>query len=135
MESESFKNYKRINELFDLRKTCKIHENMDTKQILMWVNSLLKPFALKVGAVDKHGGGYRLEVCSDMLGLIRRKNQKGRFFEDSENVLKQETQDGDPFMDEETGETLHQRWEQEREEVRRNYNTSLLDQGVGGDDD
>jgi hypothetical protein len=135
VEHESFRNQKRINELFDLRKTTKIHDNMDTKQMLIWVNSLLKPFALKVSAVDRHGGGYRLEVCSDVLGIVRRKNAKGRLFEDRDNVLKQESPDGDPFVDEATGETLLERRDRELERARREYDTSLLDRGVGGEDD
>lgn len=108
---------------------------MDTKQMLIWVNSLLKPFALKVSAVDRHGGGYRLEVCSDVLGIVRRKNAKGRLFEDRDNVLKQESPDGDPFVDEDAGETLLERRDRELERARREYDTSLLDRGVGGEDE
>ena len=105
------------------------------KQMLIWVISRLKPFALKVSAVDRHGGGYRLEVCSDVLGIVRRKNAKGRLFEDRDNVLKQESPDGDPFVDEETGETLLERRDRELERARRKYDTSLLDRGVGGEDE
>ena len=39
-----FKKQKRLNELFDLEKAYNIHAEMTPQQILMWANSLLKPF-------------------------------------------------------------------------------------------
>jgi len=134
VENESFRNQKRINEVFDLRKSTKIHGNMETKQILLWVNALVNPFGLKVGAVDKHGGGYKLEVCSDILGLIKRKNRRGKFYEDSENLLKQETPGGDPFIDE-VGETILVKRERARVREMQEYDTRLLDRGVGGEEE
>ena len=70
-----FKKRKRINELFDLNKQSNIHQGMTTQQILLWVNSLLKQFSLKISAISKQGEGYKLEVLNDILGIIKRKNQ------------------------------------------------------------
>ena len=50
---------------------------MDTKQMLIWVNSLLKQFSLSVRAIDCQGRGYHLEVLNDVLGIIQRKNKRG----------------------------------------------------------
>jgi hypothetical protein len=80
--------------------------------------------------VRKERSTVSLEVQHDVLGIIQRKNARGRFYEDANNWLKQESQDGDPFIDEETGETLIER--QERQVVRRmqEYDTSGLDAGI-----
>jgi hypothetical protein len=101
---------------------------MTPQQVLMWCNSLLKPFSVQVRA-QKHGG-YFLELQNDLLSLIKRKNDSGRFYEDSRNLLKQESKDGDPFIDEETGETLLEKRERQRAEAMRNYDTTGLDRGV-----
>jgi hypothetical protein len=107
---------------------------MTPQQILMWCNSLLKPFSVQVRA-QKHGG-YFLELQNDLLSLIKRKNDSGRFYEDSRNLLKQESRDGDPFIDEETGETLLEKRDRERGERMRDFDTSGLDKGIDltGDD-
>jgi len=100
---------------------------MDTRQVHTWVNSLMGYFALRV---RKQGSTVSLEVQHDVLGIIQRKNASGKFYEDANNWLKQESQEGDPFIDEETGETLIER--QERQVVRRmqEYDTSGLDAGI-----
>ena len=135
----TLKNKKRINELFDLKKTSGIHENMTTQQILMWVNALLKPFSIRIKAINKNGDGYKLEVLNDVLGIVKRRNKRDRFYEDEANLLKQEARDGDPFIDEETGKTLIVRREEERVEKRRRVaeelDTSKLDVGINMDDD
>ena len=134
----ALQNKKRINELFDLKKTSGIHENMTTQQILMWVNALLKPFSIRVKAINKNGEGYKLEVLNDVLGIITRRNKRDRFYEDEANLLKQEARDGDPFIDEATGKTLIVRREEERVEKRRRVaealDTSKLDVGINFDD-
>ena len=45
-----FKKHKRLNELFDLEKAYNVHAEMTPQQILMWANSLLKPFSLQMKA-------------------------------------------------------------------------------------
>ena len=112
---------------------------MTTQQILMWVNALLKPFSIRVKAMNKNGDGYKLEVLNDVLGIVKRRNKRDRFYEDEANLLKQEARDGDPFIDEETGKTLIVRREEERVEKRRRVaeelDTSKLDVGINFDDD
>jgi hypothetical protein len=55
-----FKKRKRINELFDLNKQSNIHQGMTTQQILLWVNSLLKQFSLKIQS--NFQAGRRLQI-------------------------------------------------------------------------
>ena len=81
-----FKKQKRLNELFDLEKAYNIHAEMTPQQILMWANSLLKPFSLQIKAGQKV---YRLELQNDLLNLINRKNEEGRLYKDSRGLLKQ----------------------------------------------
>jgi predicted patatin/cPLA2 family phospholipase len=64
-----------------------------------------------------------------MLELIKRKNNHGKFYQDGKNLLKQENKDGDPFIDEETGETLYQKIEKKQALARNSYDTSRLDVG------
>jgi hypothetical protein len=103
-----FKNQKRLNELFDLAKTYNIYKDMKPQQILMWANSLLKPFSLQIKAGEKV---YRLELQNDLLNLIARKNKEGRLYKDSKGLLNQmvpEKVAKDLFMDDETKETKYQ---------------------------
>ena len=108
----SFSNQQRLNQLFGLCKGSSISSEMTPQQQLMWLNSLFKQFSFQVKA-EKHGG-YFLEIQNDLLALIRRKNQAGRLYEDSRNLLKQESREGDHFIDEVTGESLIERRERER---------------------
>ena len=126
-----FRNQKRLNQLFGLYKGCNISTDMSPQQVLMWCNSLLKQFSVQVRA-EKHGG-YFLELQNDLLSLIKRKNNAGRYYEDSRNLLKQESKEGDPFIDEETGETLIQKRERAQVDRMRAYDTSLLDRGLDFD--
>ena len=97
-------------------------------KVLMWRSSLLTPILVQIRA-KKHWG-YFLELQNDLLDLIKRKNKSGRFYEDSRNLLKQESKDGDPFIDEETGETIIEKRERERGVRMRDYDTSGLDRGI-----
>ena len=74
---------------------------MTPQQILMWANSLLKPFSLQIKAGPKV---YRLELQNDLLNLINRKNEEGRLYKDSRGLLKQMVpgkfaSKADPFED------------------------------------
>ena len=126
-----FRNQKRLNQLFGLCKGCNISPEMSPQQVLMWCNSLLKQFSVQVRA-EKHGG-YFLELQNDLLSLIKRKNNAGRYYEDSRNLLKQESKEGDLFIDEETGETLIQKRERVQVDRMRAYDTSVLDRGLDFD--
>jgi hypothetical protein len=90
-----------------------------------WVNRLLEPFSLKL----VRGDGFKLELLSDIVELIRRKNPRGWFCEDRRNLLKQVMDDGCPFVDELTGETG---W-QKRERARAPHDASRLDVGINPD--
>ena len=82
-----FKQHKRLNALFYLEKAYDIHAGMTPQQILMWANSLLKPFSLQIKAGEKV---YRLELQNDLMSLIARKNKRGREYKDSRNLLNQQ---------------------------------------------
>ena len=47
----------------------------------------------------------------------------------------QQTSEGDPFIDEQTGETIIEKRQQQRQQSMREYNTSLLDVGVDSDEE
>jgi hypothetical protein len=125
-----FQNKKRINELWELRKQTAISTEMNRRQILTWVGSLLKPFSLKL---KPSGSIVSLEVENDVLGIIKRRNEQGKFYQDARNLLRQESEDGDPFIDEATGETLIEKQEKKREQRMMDYDTSGLDVGVRDD--
>lgn len=113
-----FKKQTRLNELFDLAKTYNIHGGMTPQQILMWANSLLKPFSLQIKAGEKV---YRLELQKDLLNLIARTNREGRLYKDSEGLLNQMIPErvAKDFFNDEAKEAKHK--------------LSLLDVGVNLD--
>ena len=111
---------KRLNELWGLSKSRRIDAEMNPRQILAWVNMLIKPFGLKV---KSDHGKYRLEERFDIMGLIRRKNERGKYYVDGEGLLGQVLRSNDLFMDEETGEV---RWKVKPYTM----DTSLLDRGI-----
>ncbi len=82
-----FKRQKRLNELFDLCKSYNIHKDMTLQHMLVWCNSLLKDFSLKIRAADTNT--YYLELQNDLLELIKRKNGIGKIYFDGKNLLKQ----------------------------------------------
>ena len=91
---------KRINEIWNLPKSKQISEDMTPRQVLLWANVLLKPFGLVIRAAPH---GYKLKQRFDMQGLICRKNDRGKYYIDGENLLGQ-VLNKDLFIDEETGE-------------------------------
>jgi hypothetical protein len=92
---------KRINELWNLAKSRRVEKDMSIRQIMPWVNNLLKPFGLQLKAEHAR---YSLVPRFDMMGLIRRKNSKGRYFKDQRNLMKQLPADSEHAFDEESGE-------------------------------
>jgi hypothetical protein len=141
-----FKKQKRLNELFDLEKAYNIHAEMTPQQILMWANSLLKPFSLQIKAGEKV---YRLELQNDLMSLIARKNKRGREYKDSRNLLNQQVkrrvaEEDDQFLDDEvapaatpTGEApaAHQpaTGKPKTKKAKKRINTALLDVGINHD--
>ena len=59
-----------LNELFGLEKGYNIKAGMTPQQILMWANSLLKPFCLQIRAGEKV---YRLEPQLEAMEWIARR--------------------------------------------------------------
>jgi hypothetical protein len=92
---------KRINELWDLPKSSKIDKDMSIRQVMGWANKLLKDFGLEIKADHAR---YSLKPRFDIMGLIRRKNQRGRYYKDRGNVLQQEPADDKHAFDEQAGE-------------------------------
>jgi hypothetical protein len=92
---------KRINELWNLAKSRRVEKDMSIRQIMPWINNLLKPFGLQLKAEHAR---YSLAPRFDMMGLIRRKNSKGRYFKDQRNLMKQLPADSEHAFDEESGE-------------------------------
>ena len=99
-DDPDFHKHKRMNELFDLNKSCEIRKNMTPKRILNWINRVIGQFSLHINC---DAGGYQLQILNDVLEIIKRKNARGRCYNDKDNLLKQTRSDGDPFHDEETG--------------------------------
>lgn len=100
LQDSAFKS-KRINEIWNLSKSKRISDEMTPRQILLWANVLLKPFGLVIRAAA--GKAYQLKQRFDITGLILRKNGRGKFYIDGENLLGQVLTE-DLFIDEETGE-------------------------------
>jgi hypothetical protein len=92
---------KRLNELWGMLKSRRINKDMTIRQILPWINMLLKPYGIVVKADH---GKYFLGQRFDVMGLIQRKNSVGKYFKDGGNMLGQTRGDEDLFIDEETGE-------------------------------
>ena len=59
---------------------------MTPQQILMWANSLLKPFSLQIRAGEKT---YQLEIQNELMSLTTRKNKNGWIYRDGRNLLNQ----------------------------------------------
>ena len=129
-----FKKQRRLNELFNLEKAYNIHEEMTPQQILMWANSLLKPFSLQIKAGEKV---YRLELQNDLMSLIARKNQNGRIYKDSRNLLNQKVRkqvEEDLFLDDEPGASETPGIEK-AQKARKQFNTERLDTGINTEDE
>ena len=140
LEDPAFRNYRRLNELFDMRKDKRINEKMSLTQITNWTNQILEPFSLRITGKD---GTYKIELLNDILELIRRKNARGKTYEDSKNLLNQPVKRLDPFEDEVAvvaavaagGAVEAVATVVKRRRVARELDTSLLDVGINMDDD
>ena len=130
----------RLNELLGLEKGYNIKAGMTPQQILMWANSLLKPFCLQIRAGEKF---YRLEPQLEVMEWIARRNKRGRVYKDSRNLLNQQVkkrvaEEEDLFLDDEVAPTATTTSEapaaQPRapraKKARKRINTALLDVGI-----
>ena len=111
------KNRKRINELFDLNKNSSIDRDMNPQRILLWANTLLKPYGI---AVKGEHYSYWLVDKLDLKAVIKRKNEAGKYYVDGEDLLGQTRGHADLFLDESTGEVLSKK-------PTKVYDTSKLD--------
>ena len=79
-----------------MRKDKRINEKMSLTQITNWTNQIIEPFSLRITGKD---GTYKIELLNDILELIRRKNARGKTYEDAKNLLNQPVKRLDPFQD------------------------------------
>jgi hypothetical protein len=87
LESPRFGDTKRINELFGLSKRSKPGVDMTARRMANWVSRIMKPFSLEL-RVEKGSGDMYISPLGDIVNLVRRKNERGRYFEDEGDVLK-----------------------------------------------
>ena len=139
LEDPAFRNYRRLNELFDMRKDKRINEKMSLTQITNWTNQILEPFSLRITGKD---GTYKIEILNDILDLIRRKNARGKTYQDAKNLLNQPVKRLDPFEDDiavvaagPAAAAAGVAAVVKRRRVARELDTSLLDVGINMDDD
>jgi hypothetical protein len=117
--NDAFKS-KRINEIFNLTKSKRISGDMTARQIILYINTLLKPFGLVIRSDHQK---YSIRQRMDLIGLIQRKNSKGRYYMDEHKLLNQVIND-DMFLDEETGQIV------KKKVVKPEYDTSQLDKDI-----
>ena len=109
---------------------------MTPQQILMWANSLLKPFSLQIRAGEKT---YQLEIQNELMSLITRKNKNGRIYKDGRNLLNQKVrtqiaEEEDLFLDDEPSATTGN--EKPKAQVaKKPFDTARLDVGINADDE
>ena len=60
---------------------------MTARRMANWVNRIMKPFSLEL-RVEKGSGDVYISPLGDIVQLVRRKNERGRYFEDEGDVLK-----------------------------------------------
>ena len=144
LEDPAFRNYRRLNELFDMRKDKRINEKMSLTQITNWTNQILEPFSLKITGKEET---YKLELLNDIVELIRRKNARGKSYHDAGNLLSQPLKREDPFQDDAAGAAVAAGAgaaaaaaaaagpDKKRRRVATQLDTSLLDIGVNMDED
>ena len=116
-DNPDFKNRKKINELFDLNKNSSIDKDMTPQRILLWANTLLKPYGISIKADH---ACYQLVDKLDLKALIKRKNEAGKYYVDGDNLLRQTRGNDDLFIDEATGEVTSKK-------EKKEYDTSRLD--------
>ena len=81
----TFRRHKRINELFNLNKSSQITKDMTPRRVQNWINRVLEPFSLKVVLARD---GYRLVILNDVLGIIKRRSERGQTFFDGKHLLR-----------------------------------------------
>ena len=99
---------------------------MTTKQILLYNNEMLTSFLIWVSihTEAKADQTERLYVFDE---LSNRKNERGRYYIDYQNMSEQKRKPTDLFIDEETGYIGRKN--------KNNLDTSKLDIGIHDDDD
>ena len=90
---QAFANLRRINELFGFGKRRRIHDGMEIKEVITWVNKILRQYSL---AVVRRGDRIRLTRRNGILEVIRRRNERGTCFADSAGILNQTVKRWEP---------------------------------------
>ena len=109
---------------------------MAPQQILMWANSLLKPFSLQIRAGEKT---YQLDIQNKLMNLITRKNKNGGIYKDGWNLLnqkirKQIAEEEDLFLDDEPSTTTGNE-KPKAQMAKKQFDTARLDVGINTDDE
>ena len=87
MESPRFGDTKRINELFGFCKFSKPTMDMTSRRMVSWVNHIMKTFSLEL-RVERGSGDVYIDPLGDIVNLVRRKNEMGKYYHDEGNLLK-----------------------------------------------
>ena len=90
-DDPTFRRHKRINELFNLNKSSQTTKDMTPRRVQNWINRVLEPFSLKV-VLEREG--YRLVLLNDVLGIIKRRSERGQTFFDGKHLLRRAIGDG-----------------------------------------
>ena len=90
-DDPTFRRHKRINELFNLNKSSQTTKDMTPRRVQHWVNRVLEPFSLKV-VLEREG--YRLVLLNDVLGILKRRSERGQTFFDGKHLLRRAIGDG-----------------------------------------
>ena len=77
----------RMNELFYMAKHLRINDDMNARQILLYVNKLLKPCEKCI--IAYRSKKYIIMQIYNVVALIQRKNKPDIDYRDSENILNQ----------------------------------------------
>ena len=84
---KTFKDHTHINELFNRPKGKRINDEMTVKQILLYVNKILKPYEISI--TSYRAKSYYIKQLYKFDELIARNNKTEVYYEDSMNILKQ----------------------------------------------
>ena len=64
---------------------------MTPRRVQNWINRVLEPFPLKV-VLEREG--YRLVLLNDVLGVVKRRSDRGQTFFDGKHLLRHAIGDG-----------------------------------------
>jgi hypothetical protein len=96
IKTTTFKNYKKVCELFSLHKNYSVSEQLTNKQMLGLLNSILEGFSISIKTnrkrVKKNNelfsiNTYQLCINNDLVEIVKRRHNKGYLVIDTNNIL------------------------------------------------